>query len=164
MNLLKDKWLKASSLLLLISMVLFGSACGSGNPYIAGQEESHSDHIIVVTDANFAESVLGSDKPVFVDFWATWCGPCLKMAPAVSKLADEYEGRAIVAKLDVDKNPGISKKYDVSAIPTFIVFHKGEEVMRYTGVTTIKGLRSMLDKPLATLKTTEESTVTSTPE
>jgi thioredoxin 1 len=77
------------------------------------------------------------------------------MAPAVSQLADEYKDRAIVAKVDVDKNPDISKKYDISGIPTFIVFHQGEEVMRYTGSTTIKGLRSMLDKRLTASSKTE---------
>lgn len=146
--------------MLLITVALLGFGCGSGNPYIS----DHSDAILVATDSNFTGSVLGSEQPVLVDFWATWCGPCLKMAPAVSQLADEYKGRAVVAKLDVDKNPGISKKYDVSAIPTFIVFHKGEEVMRYAGMTTIKGLRSMLNKPLATLETAEEATATTASE
>ena len=155
MNVLKNKWIKASSFVLLAALTLFGYGCGSGNPYIADDGANHSDAIQVVTDANFAGSVLGADKPVLVDFWATWCGPCLQMAPAVSQLADEYKDRAIVAKVDVDKNPGISKKYDISAIPTFIVFHQGEEVMRYTGSTTIKGLRSMLDKRLTASSKTE---------
>ena len=152
MNLLNNGWIKTSSFLMLTSLVLFGYGCGSGNPYIADKAAAHSDAILIATDANFAGSVLGADQPVLVDFWATWCGPCLQMAPAVSQVADEYKGRAIVAKVDVDKNPAISKNYDVAAIPTFIVFHQGKEVMRYTGVTTIKGLRSMLDKPLANSK------------
>jgi thioredoxin 1 len=158
MNLLNNRWIKASSLVMLWSLVLFGYGCGSNNPYISSDETAHSDAIQIATDANFAGSVLGADQPVLVDFWATWCGPCLQMAPAVSQVADEYKDRAIVAKLDVDKNPAMSKKYDVAAIPTFIVFHKGEEVMRYTGVTTVKGLRSMLDKPLATESKPEPTT------
>ena len=150
MNVLNSSWIKAFSFAMLTTLVLFGFGCGSSNPYITDEGSAHSDAILVATDANFAGSVLEADKSVLVDFWATWCEPCLQMAPAVSQLADEYKDRAIVAKVDVDKNPGISKKYDVAAIPTFIVFHQGKEVMRYTGVTTIKGLRSMLEKPLAT--------------
>ncbi len=144
-----------SSFVLFTALTFFGYGCGSGNPYVADDGANHSDAIQVVTDVNFAGSVLGADKPVLVDFWATWCGPCLQMAPAVSQLADEYKDRAIVAKVDVDKNPDISNKYDISAIPTFIVFNQGEEVMRYTGSTTIKGLRSMLDKQLTVASKTE---------
>lgn len=144
-----------SSFVLLTALTFFGYGCGSGNPYVADDGANHSDAIQVVTDVNFAGSVLGADKPVLVDFWATWCGPCLQMAPPVSQLADEYKDRAIVAKVDVDKNPDISNKYDISAIPTFIVFNQGEEVMRYTGSTTIKGLRSMLDKQLTVASKTE---------
>ena len=155
MNVLKNKWIKVSSFVLLTALTFFGYGCGSGNPYVADDGANHSDAIQVVTDVNFAGSVLGADKPVLVDFWATWCGPCLQMAPAVSQLADEYKDRAIVAKVDVDKNPDISNKYDISAIPTFIVFNQGEEVMRYTGSTTSKGLRSMLDKQLTVASKTE---------
>lgn len=155
MNVLINKWIKAFLFVLLAALILFGYGCGSENPYIADEGTNHSDAIQVVTDTNFAGSVLGADKPVLVDFWATWCGPCLQMAPAVSQLADEYKDRAIVAKVDVDKNPEISKEYDISAIPTFIVFHQGEVVMRYTGSTTIKGLRSMLDKRLTASSKTE---------
>ena len=155
MNVLKNKWIKVSSFVLLTALTFFGYGCGSGNPYVADDGANHSDAIQVVSDVNFAGSVLGADKPVLVDFWATWCGPCLQMAPAVSQLADEYKDRAIVAKVDVDKNPDISNKYDISAIPTFIVFNQGEEVMRYTGSTTIKGLRSMLDKQLTVASKTE---------
>lgn len=155
MNVLINKWIKAFLFVLLAALILFGYGCGSENPYIADEGTNHSDAIQVVTDANFVGSVLGADKPVLVDFWATWCGPCLQMAPAVSQLADEYKDRAIVAKVDVDKNPEISKEYDISAIPTFVVFHRGEVVMRYTGSTTIKGLRSMLDKRLTASSKTE---------
>ena len=155
MNVLINKWIKAFSFVLLAALMLFGYGCGSENPYIADEGANHSDAIQVVTDANFAGSVLGADRPVLVDFWAPWCGPCLQMASAVSQLADEYKDRAIVAKVDVDKNPEISKEYDISAIPTFIVFHQGEVVMRYTGSTTIKGLRSMLDKRLTASSKTE---------
>ena len=96
MNVLKNKWIKASSFVLLAALTLFGYGCGSGNPYIADDGANHSDAIQVVTDANFAGSVLGADKPVLVDFWATWCGPCLQMAPAVSQLADEYKDLSLI--------------------------------------------------------------------
>ena len=75
------------------------------------------------TDGNFNELVLNSDKPVIVDFWAEWCGPCRMVGPIVEEVGVDYEGKAIVAKVDVDSNPGITAKYGIRNIPTILFFN-----------------------------------------
>ncbi len=85
------------------------------------------------TDENFGDLVLKSDKPVLVDFWAVWCGPCKAIAPTIEQLAGEVEGKAVVGKLDVDNNPEISMKYGIMSIPTLLVFKNGEIVEKLVG-------------------------------
>jgi thioredoxin 1 len=82
--------------------------------------------LITVTDDNFEEEVIKSDKPVLIDFWATWCGPCRMIAPIVEQMATEYEGKAKIGKLDVDSNQQTSIKYGVRSIPTILIFKSGE--------------------------------------
>ncbi len=98
------------------------------------------------TDANFEEMVLKSDKPVMVDFWATWCGPCQMAGPVVDELANDYVATHVIGKLDVDENQATASKYGVSSIPTVILFDKGKEVARKTGFAG----RSMYEKLLKT--------------
>lgn len=86
-----------------------------------------------VTDAEFEETVLKSDKPVLVDFWAEWCGPCRLIGPLVEQLADEYDGRAVVVKMDVDANPEVPVKYGIRNIPTLLFFKNGEMVDKLVG-------------------------------
>ena len=87
-----------------------------------------SDLITNVTEADFKAQVLDSDQPVLVDFWATWCAPCKALAPKIADVAGDFDGRARVVKLDIDKNRKIAMNYNVRSIPTLIVFKNGEAV------------------------------------
>ena len=101
-----------------------------------------------ITDASFVEVVLKSDKPVLVDFWATWCGPCRMLGPVIEELATEYEGRVVVGKVDVDNNQEFAAKYGVRNIPTVLVFKDGEGVGRQVGVAPKKTYTDALDSLL----------------
>ncbi|MBN3034032.1 MAG: thioredoxin [Bacteroidales bacterium] len=86
-----------------------------------------------ITDVNFEEIVLKSDKPVLVDFWAEWCGPCRMVGPIVQDIGQEYEGRVVVGKLDVDNNPGVPGKFGIRNIPTILFFKNGQVVDKQVG-------------------------------
>ena len=101
-----------------------------------------------ITDASFDEVVLKSDKPVLVDFWATWCGPCRMLGPVIEELATEYEGRVVVGKVDVDNNQEFAAKYGVRNIPTVLVFKDGEVVGRQVGVAPKKTYTDAVDSLL----------------
>lgn len=96
----------------------------------------------------FQTEVLESETPVLVDFWATWCAPCRALAPTIDKLAQQYDGRAKVVKLDVDKAPDIASEYSVRSIPTVIVFHQGKEAGRWVGAQPLPTYTAALDKAL----------------
>jgi thioredoxin 1 len=83
---------------------------------------------VEITDANFAEVAMNSDKPVMIDFWAEWCGPCRMVTPIVEEMANDYDGRAVIGKVNVDENPDISAKFGIRNIPT-IIFLKGGQVV-----------------------------------
>jgi thioredoxin 1 len=101
-----------------------------------------------LTDATFDEAIKG-EKPVLVDFWAEWCGPCKMIGPAVEELANDYEGKAVVAKLNVDENPQITARFGVRSIPTLLVFKNGQIVDKQVGAVPKSVLASKLQAQVA---------------
>jgi thioredoxin 1 len=108
-----------------------------------------SDKVVKVSAADFDEAVLNSKEPVLVDFWAEWCGPCKMIAPALDELADAYDGRAKIAKVNVDEQRELAVKYHVRSIPYLLVFKDGQKVGEQVGAVGKAQLAGMLDKALA---------------
>jgi thioredoxin len=105
-------------------------------------------NILEFSDQNFEQEVLGSDKPVLVDFWAEWCAPCRMLSPAVEAVAGEYAGRAKVGKVNVDENQSVTSRYNIRSIPTLLVFKNGEIKEQIVGTTSKDNLAKLLDKNL----------------
>jgi thioredoxin 1 len=104
-----------------------------------------SGNVVEVTDGSFESTVLNAGKPALVDFWAVWCGPCRMVAPHVAALAEEYQGRVVVAKLDVDSNRQTAIKYGIQSIPTLLFFKDGRMVDRVIGAVDKRVLKEKLD-------------------
>jgi thioredoxin 1 len=104
--------------------------------------------VIRLTDVNFEREVLQSGAPVLVDFWASWCPPCKMVEPVIKALARDYDGRLVVGKLHVDRNPRTRERYQVLGVPTFIVFQGGEVAGRRTGAQSPKQLERLLQESL----------------
>lgn len=107
-----------------------------------------SENILNVGDADFDEQVLKSGTPVLVDFWAEWCGPCKMIAPILEEIATEYKGRVVVAKVNIDSNPGSPQKYGVRGIPTLILFKDGDVHATKVGALAKSQLAAFLDANL----------------
>ena len=99
---------------------------------------------VEVTDSNFETTILNSDKPALVDFWAVWCGPCRIVGPIVEEIADEYHGRAVVGKLDVDSNRETAVKFGIQAIPTLLLVKDGQIADRIVGAVDKNSIKSKL--------------------
>jgi thioredoxin 1 len=106
---------------------------------------AESENVTTLTDDNFEDEVLNAEEPVLVDFWATWCGPCRQIAPIIEDLADEFEGRAKVGKVDVDDNPQTAQEYGVRSIPTLLFFKDGEVQETLVGASGKKALKEKLE-------------------
>ena len=102
--------------------------------------------MLQVTDANFDAEVLGSDKPVVLDFWAPWCGPCKAIGPVIDELAEQFEGKVQIAKMNVDDNPATPGKFGIRAIPTLILFKSGQVVDQITGSVGKTQLVALIEK------------------
>jgi thioredoxin 1 len=103
---------------------------------------------IVLNDANF-DATINSDKPVLVDFWAEWCGPCKMIGPVVEELAGDYEGKAVIGKLNVDENPGVTARFGIRSIPTLLVFKGGQIVDKQVGAVPKSVLAQKLEAQVA---------------
>ena len=103
---------------------------------------------IMIDDDNFDQTVLQAETPVLVDFWATWCRPCLMLAPILDELAEEYDGRITIARMDVDQNPKTASRYRIMSIPTLLLFKKGEPVSHMVGYRPKAELKRDLDASL----------------
>ena len=106
------------------------------------------DKIFELEDGNFEQEVLNSDKPVMVDFWAPWCGPCKAMTPIIEELADAFEGKVKIAKCNVDDNPVSPGKFEVKAIPTLIFFKDGKVTEQITGMVTKSKIETAINNML----------------
>ena len=102
---------------------------------------------VEITDSNF-EEVLNTDKPVLVDFWAEWCGPCRMITPIVKEMAFEYDGKAVIGKVDVDNNPTVAAKFGIRSIPTLLIFKHGDIVDKQIGAVPKSILSEKLNKQL----------------
>lgn len=106
---------------------------------------ANSKNVVVVDDASFEAEVLKADKPVLVDFGATWCGPCKALAPVVAGLADETVGKYKIVSVDIDDAPGVAQKYGIRGVPTLAVFRAGSKTASHVGVTTKAKLIELLE-------------------
>jgi thioredoxin 1 len=127
---------------------------------IIDKETAMANFAKAVTDGEFEQSVLGSEKPVLVDFWAEWCGPCRMIAPSVEAVAEQFEGRAGFFKMNVDENMNVPQQYGIRGIPTLIVFKGGQEQERIVGAVTREAIAKVVEKYVEDTSTSASQTGT----
>lgn len=127
-----------------ITVLSLFTSCGSREATTATVVDDK--HVVTLTKDNFQTEVLASAQPVLVDFWAAWCGPCKMVAPVVAELATEFEGKAKVGKVDVDTETDLAKRYEISAIPSLLIFKDGKVVDQVVGVRPKAELKAKLEK------------------
>ena len=103
-------------------------------------------NVTAFSDANFEQEVLQATEPVLVDFWAPWCGPCLRIAPMIDELSTEYAGTVKIGKVNIDDSPGVAQKFSVFSIPTLILFKGGQPVEKFVGVQPKERIKTGLDQ------------------
>ncbi len=108
-----------------------------------------SGKYLVATDQNFKKEILESDKVALVDFWAAWCGPCQMLGPVIEELAGDYEGKAVIAKLNVDENPGTASQYGIRSIPSLLVFKNGQVVDQMLGALPKNQIAKKIDEHIS---------------
>ncbi|MBC8213379.1 MAG: thioredoxin [Candidatus Marinimicrobia bacterium] len=106
------------------------------------------DFTKTLTDDNFEIEILNSDKPALVDFWAEWCGPCIALGPTVDSIAEEYDGKAVVGKVNVDHHPTIAAKYSIRSIPSLLIFSNGKVEEQLIGAVSKEEITSIIDRLL----------------
>ena len=104
-----------------------------------------SDNVVNLNDGNF-EEFLSKEQPILVDFWAEWCGPCKMLTPVIEELSNDFAGKAIVAKVNVDESPGIAQKYSIRSIPSLLFFYEGEVKHQLVGVASKQDIASAIEK------------------
>ena len=134
---------------LVLPAVLVFSILASGGCGGADRAEVHATNVVILSEANFQSEVIAASQPVLVDFWAPWCGPCRTIGPIVNELAKDFDGRAKVAKVNVDDAPALAQRFEIQGIPTILIFRDGRVVDQVTGVVPRRELTAKLDKVIA---------------
>lgn len=146
MNLIHKSAVNVVMNFLLVAVLCLLNGCGKQGE--ATDTHAGSTNLVTLTQSNFETEVLSSSQPVLVDFWAVWCGPCRAVAPAVAALADEFQGKAKVGKVDVDKETSLAQQYSINAIPALLIFKNGKVVDQMVGVRSKSELKEALNKHL----------------
>lgn len=132
--------------LMLLAVVGCG---GKESDDVSGEAQGGESNLLIVTsDAVFDESVVRAERPVLVDFWAPWCPPCRAMDPIIKKAAVQYQGQVDIAKLNVDDNRALAERFNIRAIPTFMIFYKGKAIAMYEGAMRSKELDAWIREQL----------------
>ncbi|MEZ4932362.1 MAG: thioredoxin [Saprospiraceae bacterium] len=137
---------------LLLDLQLYNLSVVKPAVNLLFKRKNFSKMAFEITDSNFQTDVADKGGVAVMDFWAQWCGPCRLIAPIIDKLSTEYDGKAIIGKVDVDNNPEIAMTFKVRSIPTIVILLNGEEVERHVGVTTQAHLAKLIEKHLAVAK------------